>query len=532
MVNILNKGYVSLVLHAHLPFVRHPDSDSYIEERWLFEAISESYIPLLKNFQRLLSEGINFKITMSLTPTLLSMLSDEVLQNKYIRYLEQLIELTEKEIARTKNEPEFNRLAVMYNEKYKSDLYFFREQYKRNIITAFKELQDHGNLEIIACAATHAFLPLLTVNPQSIEAQINIGASIYKRFFNTDPKGMWLPECGYTAHIEGSLRNNGIKYIITESHGVLYADPRPVFATYAPIISPNGTVIFGRDIDSSRQVWSAVDGYPGDVDYREFYRDIGYELDYDYLSQYIPSDGTRISTGVKYYRITGKTSNKSVYVPEWAKSKVEMHSTDFILKRCKQIENFYNETNRPGLIVCPYDAELFGHWWFEGPDWIYTLLKKAADEEILELVSLNEYLISNPVIQVSKPCESTWGEKGYNEVWLNKSNDWIYKHLHKAGTRMAELASKNPGAEGIIKSALNQAARELLLAQSSDWAFIIKTGTMVKYAERRIKEHISNFTRLYNDITKGNIDSNWLSDLEYRNNIFPDIDYKIFGKSH
>ncbi|MDP4094163.1 MAG: DUF1957 domain-containing protein [Bacillota bacterium] len=528
----MSKGYVALILHAHLPYVRHPECDDYIEERWLFEAISESYIPLINTFEALIDEGIDFRITMSITPPLLFMLSDQVLQAKYIKYLTKLIELSEKEITRTSSQPEFNNLARMYHDKYSEDLYTFKEKYNCNIVAAFKALQDAGKLEIITSAATHGFLPLMTVTPESLRAQVQIGVKTYEKFFGRKPKGMWLPECGYTPAVDSILKENEIEYIITEAHGILYANPKPVYGTFSPIVTPNGIVTFGRDLESSRQVWSSTEGYPGDFDYREYYRDIGYDLDFEYIKDYISPDGKRINTGLKYYRITGKESGKQPYMPDWARNKAEIHAGNFMLNRQKQIDYLSMKMDKPPIVVCPYDAELFGHWWYEGPVWLDSLIRKISkDQDEIALTTLSEYMVQNPIMQVSTPCASTWGLKGYNEVWLNESNDWIYKHLHKAGERMVELAKENPFSSGIIRAALNQAARELLLAQSSDWAFIIKTGTMVQYAEKRTKDHIGRFTRLYHDIKENNIDTDWLKDIEYRDNIFPDMDYRVYASS-
>ncbi|HHW49428.1 MAG TPA: DUF1957 domain-containing protein [Clostridiaceae bacterium] len=524
------KGFVSIILHAHLPYVRHPEHDGFIEERWLFEAISESYIPLLNVFETLVNENIEYKITMSITSTLLTMLDDPLLQERYIKYVEKLIELSEKEVHRTSNQPLFNRLAVMYLNKYKNDLYTFRDKYKCNLINAFKEFQDSGHLEIIACAATHGFLPLLSISPESIRAQISIGVNTYIKYFGKKPAGIWLPECGYTPSVEPILKENGIKFFIMESHGVLFANPRPVFGTYAPIVTPNGLVAFGRDIESSKQVWSSTEGYPGDFDYREFYRDIGYDLDFDYIKDYISPDGSRINTGIKYYRITGKTGEKQPYNPDWADYKADIHAGNFMFNREKQISYLNEHMGRPPIIVCPYDAELFGHWWYEGPRWLYYLFKKVFyDQKVFKFITLSEYIAENPVMQVSSPIPSSWGHKGYNEVWLNSSNDWIYRHIHKASERMVELAKKNRFAESLKRDALNQAARELLLAQSSDWAFIIRAGTTAQYAEKRTKDHIGRFTRLYHDIKEDNIDEKWLREVEYMDRIFPDLDYTIYA---
>jgi len=526
----LNKGYVALILHAHLPFVRHPEHDSFLEERWLFEAISETYLPLINSLSMLSTEGIDYRVTMSITPPLLSMLSDSLLQERYINYLEKLIELSLKEIERTENMPEFNQLALMYYNKYTDDLNIFRDKYSCNIITAFKNLAETGKLEVITSAATHGFLPLMGNVPNAIKAQISLGVKSYEKYFGRKPKGIWLPECGYSQSIEEALKENGIEYFITESHGVLYANPKPIFGTYSPIVTPNGLVVFGRDIESSKQVWSAVEGYPGDFDYREYYRDIGFDLDYEYIKDYILPDGKRINTGIKYYRITGKTNDKQPYNPEWAKNKADAHAGNFMFNREKQIEFLSGEMDRSPIIVCPYDAELFGHWWYEGPYWIYSLFKKIHfDQNIFKLITLSEYMTENPIMQVSNPCPSTWGYKGYNEVWLNPSNDWIYKHLNKSAERMVELADENRFAYGLKKEALNQAARELLLAQSSDWAFIMRTGTMVQYAEKRTKDHIGRFTKLYHDIKENSIDEVWLKNIEYMDNIFPDLDFSVYS---
>lgn len=523
------KGNVALILHAHLPFVRHPEQDNFLEERWLFEAISETYIPLINTFDSLIEEGIDYRITMSITPTLLTMLTDALLQQRYINYLNKTIALTEKEIKRTNKQPEINALAIMYNKKYKDDLYIFRDKYNQDLVSAFKRLQDSGRMEIIASAATHGFLPLIAINQQAIHAQIAIGISTYEKFFNRKPRGIWLPECGYSPQIEASLKRNGIEYFICEAHGVLFANPKPIFGTYSPIVSPEGIVVFGRDIESSKQVWSANEGYPGDFDYREFYRDIGFELDFDYIKDYISNDGTRIHTGIKYNRITGKTEDKQLYHPEWAKSKARLHAGNFIFNREKQIDYLENIMDRPPIIVCPYDAELFGHWWYEGPYWLYSLLKKInLEQDKFKTTTLSEYIDENPVMQVASPCPSTWGLNGYSEVWLNQTNDWVYRHIHKSSERMVQLANENIAAEGIIKDALNQAVRELLLAQSSDWAFIMKAGTMVSYAEKQTKEHIGRFTKLYHDITENTIDEEWLKDIQNKDNIFPELDYSVY----
>ena len=356
------------------------------------------------------------------------------------------------------------------------------------------------------------------------------GVQTYEKYFGRKPKGIWLPECGYVPEADKYLKEFGIQYIITESHGILYADPTPIYGTFAPIVSPEGIVAFGRDIETSRQVWSSINGYPGDYNYREFYRDIGYEADYDYIKPYIACNGVRVHTGIKYYRITSKDDNKDYYNIQWAKDSAEKQAGHFLDCRTKQIEQLSNIMDTPPIVVCPYDAELYGHWWYEGPYWLYILFKKIYyDDCNFKLITPSEYIDQFPNIQISTPCRSSWGAKGYSEVWLNPTNDYAHRHLHKAGERMVELAHKFPNEQDELKKrALNQCARELLLAQSSDWLFIITNGTMVDYAKKRIKEHIGRFSKLYYQIKNNTIDEQFLKMLQQRDCIFPDIDYNIY----
>jgi len=524
------KGYVNFVLHAHLPYIHHPENDTYLEEEWLFEAISECYIPLLLNYKRLEEEGVNFRITMTMTPPLLNMLDNKLLQERYIKYLKKHIDLCKKEVERTTYDERLNRLSKYYLDRYSNDLHIFRDVYECNIINAFKHFQDAGFLEIITCGATHGYFPILYVNEKTVRAQIGVAVKSYEKFFGRKPRGIWLPECGYVPEADKYLKEFGIEFAIVESHGILYADPVPIYGTYAPIVSPENLTVFGRDMESSRQVWSSINGYPGDYNYREFYRDIGYDLDYDYIKPYIAVNGARVNTGIKYYRITGKDCAKDYYDVQWAKDSAEKQAGHFMNCRNEQIEHLASYMDVPPIITCPYDAELYGHWWYEGPYWLYILFKKIYyDDCNFELITPSEYIDKFPKIQVSQPCRSSWGANGYSEVWLNPTNDYAHRHLHKAGNRMCELAWEFKDETDELKiRALSQCARELLLAQSSDWLFIITNGTMVEYAHKAIKERIGRFTKLYFELKEGKINEEYLEDIEEKDDIFPEIDYKIY----
>lgn len=523
----MEKGYLSLVLHAHLPYVHHPETLDIIEEEWLFEAITETYLPLLEVFEGLVRDGVPFRLTLSLSPPLLAMFNNPFLQKRYLRHMRKLIALTEKELDRTQGH--FHYLAGYYHDKltkYYEDYYY---KYNCNLTQAFKKIQDAGGLELITSAATHGYLPLLAPFPEAIRAQIKIAADYYEENFHCGPQGIWLPECGYYPGHDQYLAETGIKYFFVDNHGILFASKLPRYANFAPLECPSGVAVFGRDMESSKQVWSSQEGYPGDYDYREFYRDIGYDLDYQYIKPFLPVSGIRKDTGIKYYRITGKTHCKEPYMPDWAREKAAIHAGNFMYNREKQIEFLASLMDRQPIVISPYDAELFGHWWYEGPQWLDYLIRKIAyDQKTVKLITPGDYLKIYSDNQPAIPAQSSWGEKGYNQVWLDSSNQWAYKHVHYATEKMIELANKNRNSEGIIKRALNQAAREVLLAQSSDWAFIMKTGTMVEYAQRRVREHIGRFLRISQQIEERNVEENWLSQVEIKDNIFPRIDYLVY----
>src|SRR5207253_113744 len=235
-------------------------------------------------------------------------------------------------------------------------------------------------------------------NPAAVRAQVEVAAAEYRRFFGRSAEGFWLPECAYEPGLDAEIARAGFRYFFVDTHGIAHATPRPVYGVYAPIACDSGVAAFGRDPDSSKQVWSAEEGYPGDFWYRDFYRDIGFDLDYDYVRPYLPPTGQRILTGLKYHRITGKTDVKEPYEPERAR---------------------------------------------------------------------------HPTVQRATPAASTWGWKGYNEVWLAGENDWLYRHLHATADRLHALCRSYPSADERTRRALTQALRELFLAQASDWAFMM-----------------------------------------------------------
>jgi 1,4-alpha-glucan branching enzyme len=528
-------GYWCPVLHAHLPYVRHPEYPEFLEEDWFFEALSETYVPLVRALDRLVADGVEYRLTLTLSPTLLSMMEDELLVERYHRYLDRGVRLAEREVERTRrHDARFADVAAFYLAELTEIRGIFRERYGSRLVRAFVKHRDLGKLEILTCGATHGFLPLLDTVPQAVRAQIEVAVRHYRAVLGRDPQGIWLPECAYLPGHDRLLADAGLRFSFLEAHGIEDADPRPSHGVHAPILSPAGIAFFGRDMESSRQVWSSEVGYPGDHDYREFYKDVGWELPLEDLKEFLPADGLRKNLGLKYHRVTGRgvdLGHKQPYVRAWALQKAADHAGNFMDNRRRQLEWLAGRMPQPPIVVSPYDAELFGHWWFEGPDFLELLFRKLHfDQDAVKPITPLEYLERHPELEVAEPPMCTWGAKGYADVWLNPSNDWIYPHLEAAAERMVELARRFPRAEGLERRALDQAARELLLAQASDWAFIMKMGTTVEYAKKRTRDHVARFTYLYRAlVSELPLEEPIVADFEWRDNLFPQIDYRVYA---
>jgi 1,4-alpha-glucan branching enzyme len=524
----MKSGYWMLVLHSHLPFVKHPEYEYFLEEHWFYEAISETYLPILMYMKKMEDENIRFRFAVSVTPPLAEMMNDKMLMGRYEKHLEKMLELADKEIERTKD-THFSHLAEMYKERFTNLKDFYFGYLKRDLLSGYRHFQDNGYIDVITCGFTHGFLPLLNHTENAVRAQVELAVKSHSEKFGKLPKGIWLPECAYFEGLEDVLAEYGIQYFFVDTHGVLYAKPRPRYGVYAPVYTKSGVAAFGRDYYSSKQVWSSKEGYPGDVSYRDFYRDIGYDLDHKYISPYISPDGERVFTGFKYHRITGESEYKEYYDHKTASEKTVLHAAHFVKEREKQIGEIADIIDRKPVVVSPYDAELFGHWWFEGPEFLYNVFKEMNKSNSVKAITPTEYLEEYPTNQMVKVNPSSWGDKGYYDVWLNQGNDWIYRHLHFMSEKMVDMAKYHRETKNdFIIRVLNQMARELFLAQSSDWAFLVTTGTAVEYAMQRTKEHIHNFLRLREMAESNNQDFGFLEKTEKKNSIFPDMDYHIY----
>ena len=509
-------GQLAIVLHAHLPYVRKNEKNS-LEEDWLFQAILECYLPLIQVMEKTLKEEPdNSKLTISLSPTLLTLLGSDHLQKKFPEWIKTRIEFLQEL-------PEAEKEASKFLVKNMNEQLNYWVNCSGNLINKFKELSLSGCLDILTCAATHGYLPILRENPETVVGQIKTAVRSHKNLFGTNPLGIWLPECAYYENLDKILSECGIRYAVLDGHGVLNSKPRPRYGVYAPICTDNGIAFFGRDSQSTLPVWSAREGFPGDPAYREFHKDLGWELTLEKLKE--KDISSRRPLGLKYHRITHINSSlgdKECYIQDEAERKVQDHADYYLKQRFQQLKSLTTTDSFKPILIAPFDAELFGHWWYEGPKFIKNVIQKASSYS-LKLTHLKNILSEIASIQVCNPSPSSWGQGGYHNYWLNDKNSWIVPKITKAGESFIQISSRNFTDKFILRI-IKQAARELLLAESSDWSFILKAGTTTELAKERIDRHLNRFWKLLDGINHhDNNFLNFLEDIENEDKIFTDI---------
>lgn len=541
-------GSFTFVLHSHLPYLRHTKSWPYGEER-LLEALSDTYIPLLRMLYDLRDEGIAYKLTLGLSPVLAEQLAEPMVLDNFDHYLLDRIAAAENDstiFEKLADEPGNTHLAYLaswYRGWYQAIKDAFNTRFERDLIGAFRRLQDEGYIEIITTAATHSYLPLLK-QPGSIRGQIATGIASYKRLFGKPPTALWLPESGYRPGIESFLVEQNIRVFFTESHAITGGQPVGVAA--GDVIGPYGsikrhyvipaaptqpkrdtttfkpyyvtqnlrsTTVIGRNNRTGQQVWSADWGYPGDFDYREIGKKAG-------------------TSGLRYWRVTGaKTdlTHKDYYHPEWAAYKVDQHAEHFAHLVGDQLREYFNETGEHGLIASNYNTDLFGQWWFEGIEWLGKVLRHLADNAEVELTTASDFVDQHPAQAILDLPESSWGAGGSHFAWNNGENAWMWTMIHDAESRMARTVQHYNSPSDDETIVLQQAARELLLLQSSDWPFWITSGSSRDYAIQRFIQHVESFTVLLDSLDADQPDADEARRLYKRDNIFPTIDYQLFG---
>ena len=526
----MKTAYLALVLNAHMPFVRRPEHPHFLEERWFFEAVSETYLPLLRVFRSLEADAVPFHLTLSVSPTLASMLGDKLLCGRYADYLDSQLGLAAAEEDRIGRDPVFGPLARMYRALYSADKDDFQGLYGGDIVSALDFYYKKGRVELVTSGATHAFLPIFRDCREAVTSQVETAIIAHRKIFGKHPAGFWLPQMGWYPGIGEVLRSYNVQYTVVTTRGAMLGEPTPRYGSFAPVECPSGLVVFIRDAGATKAVWSESTGYPADPVYRDFYRDIGFDLPADYVKAYLQDTDERIFTGFKYWAVTGRTEEKRPYYPAVAAVRAVRHAASFLAERKTLASAASGLMDRPPLMVCPFDAELFGHWWFEGPAFLEALFRQAASDDELAVSTLGDYLRDFPPAQKSVPEFSSWGDGGFAEVWLDGSNDWIYRHVAKVIERMSELAERFPDESGLRERILDQAAREVLLAMCSDWALLMRAGKSAGFARRQIEEPIANFGRIYDMLCSNTVSTEWLTRLEKRNNLFPSINYRMFRR--
>ena len=568
-------GTFSLVLHSHIPYVLAHGRSPHGTD-WLSEAAAETYLPLLNTCRRLIAEGISPKITLGLTPVLVEQLADPSFHDELSGYLRGKVEAAQANGEQFRQEGNYHLayLARYWEDWYGKNLTDFESVYSRDIVGAFKALQDAGQIEIITSSATHGYSALLAQDT-SLQAQVKTGIDAYERHFGRRPSGYWLPECAYRPRYRWSpsvtvpdveyepvlrkgtdefLAENGIRYFFVEGsllHGGealgVYADKfgplqelykqfqketvevkyRP-YTTYRPyLVDSSGLIehpalaVFGRDAATGQQVWSGDHGYPGDEWYLEFHK------------KFVRA-GEK-SLGLRYWRISADKADmgaKALYEPHRAEERTAAHAAHFA--------NLVRETlaaqNDPNAIVTSvYDTELFGHWWFEGPQFLYHALKAIAQDPDITLQTVSAYLDAHPAtLPVTLP-EGSWGEGGFHYIWLNEQTAWSWKLVYEVEAEISQLA-RDCGHSAAAAPILKQAAREALLLMASDWQFCISTGGAKDYSEVRLRNHYDNFQalaaltrRAANGETLSVGDWKNIAECQARDSVFPDIEPKWFA---
>ncbi|MGH2378207.1 MAG: 1,4-alpha-glucan branching protein domain-containing protein [Candidatus Limnocylindria bacterium] len=524
----------AFVLHSHLPYARGAGRWPHGEE-WLHEAILGTYLPLLVTLHDLRAAEVPFRLTLGLTPVLLEQLADRDVIHRSVEYIDDQIRRAETD--RTDGGGRRGELASFYASLYRSLGSAYVVRFERDLVGAFADLARTGHVELLTSAATHGYLPLL--DESSVHLQLDTGRRASRRLLGIEPTGIWLPECAYRPGLERLLEEHGFTHFFTDAELVLgravragrmrrsarerYRSGASLAATAAvelPAARVGGPDVFrpylvaGSDVaaivrhpEVSGQVWSAIEGYPGDEHYREFHR-------------------KDVRSGLRYWRVTDARSglgDKDEYSRERAAESVRSHAEHFVGLVRGELAAQRERTGRDGLLVVTFDTELFGHWWFEGIDWLARVLRQLASGGP-PMTTIAERLAADPPAERVELREGSWGKDTDHSTWLNPRTAWIWEELDRMWERFADLRA-HAAADELRQRALRQAARELLLAQSSDWPFLITTDQAADYAGERFRSHQLRFHRACEIARHGTAaDDVELRSLEHADNPFKDIE--------
>ena len=494
-------GSFALVLHSHIPYCRKSGVWPFGEE-WVFEAMAETYIPILDMLSAVIDSGLEPRVAVSLSPVLAEQLADCYMKSRFLEYVEMRKKAAVHDAERHEAEHD-DRLALLateYVEYYEYVADRFSNHYNSDLLGAVAGLASRGVIELLATAATHAYLPLLP--EERARVQMRLGCEACERHFGVKPRGAWLPECGYRPGvIERVLTECDIDYFIVDTHAIAGGTVReaygaeakcsgatpagcglsPSMATLRPYtLSGSAVSVFARDEVTAAQVWSRETGYPGDGNYREFHRR-------DSIS------------GLQYWRVTSKLldlGQKQLYDPVAADETAREHARHFVELVAARLARYRDACGEQGLIVAPYDMELFGHWWHEGTVWLRHVLSLLTSDERVTLATPGAHLATHrPSAEVSI-AECSWGHGGRHGTWANADTAWMWESLARAETLHRSLAAKRSTLRGTPLAMADQAGRELILLEASDWPFLVTTRQAKEYAEERFLRHLRDYEAL------------------------------------
>jgi 1,4-alpha-glucan branching enzyme len=477
----MNSRFV-LVLHSHLPYVLGKGRWPFGEE-WLDEVVLDTYLPLLEGLECLARDGVPAPIAVGITPILMEQLKSPGFAATFRTWIDGKRVALAEDVSRLPDTPEARELNMLYRDELKRRWSQF-DTLGGDVVGAFASLQDRGRIEVLTSCATHGYLPLFS-NDDSRRLQIRTGAATYQHWMGRRPSGFWLPECGYAPGVERLLAEEALRYFVADTSafdagtGEIRSDQRiPIAPGNGVLWTPwdigAGVAAFLRNPATSEQVWSRDHGYPGDGVYREFHR---------------RCEGS----GWQYWRITSKQTDldhKELYKPEEARARTREHATHFVSLLQELAAAHEQATGEPGVIVAAYDAELFGHWWYEGPEWIVEMLRSLAEQHDVTAAAPLDILNSS-TSPAGKLRESSWGAGGGHDTWLNSETNWIWDAIHDDQRRFIGLLPRLHGRTG------DMLLREILLEESSDWPFLITTGQARTYGTARFTEHHDKVRMLF-----------------------------------
>ena len=512
-------------LHSHLPYVLHHGRWPHGSD-WICEAALDTYLPLLEVLRGLAADAVPAPVTIGFTPILANQLASPDFVSEMETFFQQRIKACDEAPGSLATTGDSHLLPLV--EFWRQRLIRLRKLFDNidhDLIAAFRDLEAAGRIEIISSAATHGYLPLLA-RDESIRFQLAVGVSEHRRIFGRSPKGCWLPECAYRPRgawepwptaprtgvrrgIEEHLADAGYQFFFVDAHLAaagrplgLSGDPAgdPIVHTAArpsapvePLRSPyrayrvaHGPVAaYVRDPRASMQVWSRFEGYPGDEWYLEFHK-------------------MRWPGGLKLWRVTGPgvdLGQKQPYNPDAAAGRARDHANHFAHLLAGIAAD--QSQNRESVVVAPFDTELFGHWWFEGPDFLGNVYRAVAGKrDAIQPATGSQHLAAHPARAAIRLPWGSWGANGDSSMWLSEQTAWTWERLwplEQSFWDAAPAALASPSARPVLA----QAAREMLLAQSSDWQFIISTGAAADYAEKRFREHCEDAERLIEALSPG-----------------------------